>query len=168
MSLTMYSAFIPVAIRTIQNLSAVLAKGAAHCEARKIDPNAFLTARLYPDMFPLARQVQIASDTVKGGAARLAGIEMPRYEDNETTFAELQARLDKTVAFLQTIQPAQIDGKENADIVLSFPTRTFEFKGQAYLTGWVLPNLYFHTTTAYNLLRHGGVELGKADYLGGA
>lgn len=168
MSLTMYSAFIPVAIRTLQNLSVVLAKGAAHCEARKIDPNAFLTSRLYPDMFPLTRQVQIASDTVKGAAARLAGIEMPRYEDNETTFAELQARLDKTVAFLQTIQPAQIDGKEDADIVLSFPTRTFEFKGQAYLTGWVLPNLYFHTTTAYNLLRHGGVELGKADYLGGA
>ncbi|MGQ0596228.1 DUF1993 domain-containing protein [Aquabacterium sp.] len=168
MSLTLYSAFIPVAIRTLQNLSAVLAKGAAHCEARKIDPNAFLSARLYPDMFPLTRQVQIASDTVKGAAARLAGIEMPRYEDNETTFAELQTRLDKTVAFLQTIQPAQIDGKEDADIVLSFPTRTFEFKGQAYLTGWVLPNLYFHTTTAYNLLRHGGVELGKADYLGGA
>lgn len=168
MSLTLYSAFIPVAIRTLQNLSAVLAKGAAHCEARKIDPNAFLSARLYPDMFPLTRQVQIASDTVKGAAARLAGIEMPRYEDNETTFAELQARLDKTVAFLQTIQPAQIDGTEDADIVLSFPTRTFEFKGQAYLTGWVLPNLYFHTTTAYNLLRHGGVELGKADYLGGA
>lgn len=168
MSLTLYSAFIPVAIRTLQNLSAVLAKGEAHCEARKIDPNAFLSARLYPDMFPLTRQVQIASDTVKGAAARLAGIEMPRYEDNETTFAELQARLDKTVAFLQTIQPAQIDGKEDADIVLSFPTRTFEFKGQAYLTGWVLPNLYFHTTTAYNLLRHGGVELGKADYLGGA
>lgn len=168
MSLTLYSAFIPVAIRTLQNLSAVLAKGAAHCEARKIDPNAFLSARLYPDMFPLTRQVQIASDTVKGAAARLAGIEMPRYDDNETTFAELQTRLDKTVAFLQTIQPAQIDGKEDADIVLSFPTRTFEFKGQAYLTGWVLPNLYFHTTTAYNLLRHGGVELGKADYLGGA
>lgn len=168
MSLTLYSAFIPVAIRTLQNLSAVLAKGAAHCEARKIDPNAFLSARLYPDMFPLTRQVQIASDTVKGAAARLAGIEMPRYDDNETTFAELQARLDKTVAFLQTIQPAQIDGKEDANIVLSFPTRSFEFKGQAYLTGWVLPNLYFHTTTAYNLLRHGGVELGKADYLGGA
>lgn len=168
MSLTMYSAFIPVAIRTLQNLSAILAKGAAHCEARKIDPSAFLSARLYPDMFPLSRQVQIASDTVKGAAARLAGIEIPRFEDNETTFAELQARLDKTVAFLKIIQPAQIDGKEDADIVLSFPTRTFEFKGQAYLTGWVLPNLYFHTTTAYGLLRHGGVELGKADYLGGA
>lgn len=167
MSLTMYSAFIPVAIHTLQNLSAILAKGAAHCEARKIDPSAFLSARLYPDMFPLSRQVQIASDTVKGAAARLAGIEIPRFEDNETTFAELQARLDKTVAFLKTIQPDQIDGKEDADIVLSFPARTFEFKGQAYLTGWVLPNLYFHTTTAYALLRHGGVELGKADYLGG-
>lgn len=166
MSLSMYSAFIPVAIHTLNNLAAILAKGAAHCEARKIDPNAFLTARIYPDMFPLIRQVQIASDTVKGGAARLAGIESPRYDDKETTFAELQARIDKTVAFLQTITPEQIDGKEGADIVLSFPSRTFEFKGQAYLTGWVLPNLYFHTTTAYNLLRHGGVEIGKRDYLG--
>lgn len=168
MSLSMYSAFIPVAIHTLNNLAAILAKGAAHCEARKIDPNAFLAARIYPDMFPLIRQVQIASDTVKGGAARLAGIESPRYDDNETTFAELQARIDKTVAFLKTITPEQIDGKEGADIVLSFPSRTFEFKGQAYLTGWVLPNLYFHTTTAYNLLRHGGVEIGKSDFLGGA
>ena len=164
----MYSAFIPAAIHTLDNLAGLLAKGAAHCEARKIDPHAFLSSRLFPDMFPLVKQVQIASDTAKGGAARLAGIDIPRYEDNETTFAELQARIDKTVAFLKTITPAQIDGKEDAPIVLSFPSRTIEFKGQAYLTGWVLPNLYFHTTTAYNLLRHGGVEIGKMDFLGGA
>lgn len=168
MSLSMYSAFVPVAIHTLNNLAAILAKGAEHCESRKIDPNAFLTARLFPDMFPLIKQVQIASDTVKGGAARLAGIDSPRFEDNEATFPELLARIDKTVAFLKTVTSEQIDGKEEAHIVLSFPSRTFQFKGQAYLTGWVLPNLYFHTTTAYNLLRHGGVELGKADFLGGA
>jgi hypothetical protein len=168
MSLSMYSAFVPVAIHALGNLAGILAKGAAHCEARKIDPNAFLTARLFPDMFPLIKQVQIATDMVKGGAARLAGVDNPKYDDNETTFAALQARIDKTVAFLKTITPEQIDGKEDAHIVLSFPSRTFEFKGQAYLTGWILPNLYFHVTTAYNLLRQGGVEIGKADFLGGA
>jgi uncharacterized protein len=167
MSLSMYSAFIPVAIHTLNSLSAILGKGAAHCEARKIDPSALLTARLFPDMFPLIKQVQIATDGTKGGAARLAGIEAPKFEDNETTFAQLQERLARTVAFLQTIQPEQIDGKEGAQIVLSLPTRELAFKGQAYLTGFVLPNLYFHTTTAYNILRHGGVALGKTDYLGG-
>lgn len=167
MSLSMYSAFIPVAIRALTNLSAILAKGAAHCEARKIDPQAFLASRLYPDMLPLTKQVQIVSDTVKGGAGRLAGVEIPKFEDNETSFPELQARITKTIDFLKTIKPEQIDGKEGADIVMSFPGRTFEFKGQAYLTGFVLPNMYFHVTTAYGLLRHGGVELGKADYLGG-
>jgi hypothetical protein len=163
----MYSAFIPVAIRNLNALSAILGKAAAHCEARKIDPAAFLSARLFPDMFPLTRQVQIAADMTKGGAARLAGIEIPKYEDNETTFAELQARLEKTIAFLKTIQPAQIDGKEDVDIVITLPSRTLEFKGLAYLTGFVLPNMYFHTTTAYDLLRHGGVELGKQDFLAG-
>jgi hypothetical protein len=163
----MYSAFIPVAIRNLNALSTILGKAAAHCEARKIDPSAFLSARLFPDMFPLTRQVQIAADMTKGGAARLAGIEIPKYEDNETTFAELQARLEKTIAFLKTIQPAQIDGKEDVDIVITLPSRTLEFKGLAYLTGFVLPNMYFHTTTAYDLLRHGGVELSKQDFLAG-
>jgi hypothetical protein len=163
----MYSAFIPVAIRNLNALSTILGKAAAHCEARKIDPSAFLSARLFPDMFPLTRQVQIAADMTKGGAARLAGIEIPKYEDNETTFAELQARLEKTIAFLKTIQPAQIDGKEDVDIVLTLTSRTLEFKGLAYLTGFVLPNMYFHTTTAYDLLRHGGVELSKQDFLAG-
>lgn len=166
MAISMYSAFIPVAIRTLDSLSAILGKAAAHCEARQINPQAFLASRIYPDMFPLTRQVQIASDMVKGGAARLAGIDIPKYEDNETNFPELQERLAKTVAFLKTIPPAQIDGKEEAHIVLRLPTREIEFTGQAYLTDYVLPNLYFHSATAYNLLRHGGVEIGKRDFLG--
>lgn len=167
MSISMYSAFIPVAIRNLNVLSTLLGKAAAHCEARKIDPAAFLSSRLIPDMFPLTKQVQIAGDMVKGGAARLAGIEIPKYEDNETSFPELQARLEKTIAFLKTIEPAQIDGKEDLDVTIKLPSRTLEFKGQAYLTGFVLPNMYFHVTTAYNLLRQGGVELGKQDFLGG-
>jgi hypothetical protein len=166
MSLNMYSAFIPVAIRSLSNLSGILGKAQAHCEARKIDPGAFLDARIFPDMFPLTRQVQIASDMVKGGAARLAGVEMPKYEDNEATFAELQARIEKTVAFLKTITPEQLIGKEELPIVLPLRTRTLEFKGQDYLTGFVLPNMYFHVTTAYNLLRHGGLDIGKSDFLG--
>ena len=167
MSITMYSAFIPVAIRQLNALSTILGKAVAHCEARKIEPNAFLSSRLFPDMFALTRQVQIAADMVKGGAARLAGIEIPKYEDNEATFADLQARLEKTVAFLKTIQPAQIEGKEGLDITIKLPTRELQFKGEAYLTGFVLPNMYFHLTTAYNLLRQGGVEIGKQDFLAG-
>ena len=167
MSISMYSAFIPVAIRNLNALSAILGKGAAHCEARKIDPAAFLASRLIPDMYPLTKQVQIASDTVKGAAARLAGIDIPKYEDNEVSFADLQARIEKTIAFIKTIQPSQIDGKEDLAITLTTPSRVLEFKGLSYLTGFVLPNMYFHTTTAYNLLRQGGVELGKQDFLAG-
>jgi hypothetical protein len=166
MSISMYSAFIPAAIRMLGNLSAILGKAEAHCAARQINPNAFLASRVYPDMFPLTRQVQIATDIVKGGAARLAGIEVPRYQDEETTFEELRARLAKTVQFLQTIQPEQIDGREAADIILKLPTRQIEYTGQDYLTNFVLPNLYFHVTTAYNLLRQGGIEIGKNDFLG--
>ena len=167
MSISMYSAFIPVAIRQLNALSTILGKAVAHCEARKIEPTAFLSSRLFPDMFALTRQVQIAADMVKGGAGRLAGIEAPKFEDNETTFAELQARIEKTVAFLKTIQPAQLEGKEDADITLKMPSRELQFKGEAYLTGFVLPNMYFHLTTAYNLLRQGGVEIGKQDFLAG-
>ena len=167
MTISMYSAFIPGAIRMLNNLSAILGKAQAHCEARHINPTAFLSSRIYPDMFPLTRQIQIASDTAKGGAARLAGIEIPRFEDEETTFEELRERLAKTVRFLESIEPSQIDGREEAGIVLNLPNRRIDFKGQQYLTAFVLPNLYFHITTAYNLLRQGGVELGKNDYLGG-
>jgi hypothetical protein len=167
MSLSMFTASVPPAIHTLRSLQSILAKAQAHCEARSIDPNAFLQSRLYPDMFPLSRQVQIACDMVKGGGARLAGVEIPSFPDTETTFAELQARIDKTVAFLQTLTAAQVDGSEGRPISIPLRDRTVEFDGQTYLTTWVLPNFHFHVTTAYNLLRHGGVELGKRDFLGG-
>ncbi len=168
MTISMYAASVPVAIHTLTSLSKILSKAAAHCEARKIDPQAFLTARLFPDMFPLIRQVQIAGDMVKGGVSRLAGVEVPKYEDNEVTFADLQARLAKTIAYLQTFKPEQIDGSEDRDILIPMRDRTVEMKGLPYLMGSVLPNMYFHTTTAYNLLRQGGVEIGKKDFLGTA
>lgn len=166
MTISMYSASVTPAIRTLNNLSAILGKAAAHCEARKIDPAALINARIFPDMFPLSRQVQIASDMIKGGVSRLAGVEIPRFEDNETTFAELQARIAKTVDYLSTFKPEQIDGSEDRDITIQMRDRVVESKGQAYLTEGVLPNFYFHVTTAYNLLRQGGVEIGKRDYLG--
>ncbi|MFT3856007.1 MAG: DUF1993 domain-containing protein [Aquabacterium sp.] len=167
MTISMYSAFIPTAVRMLTNLSAILAKAESHCEARKINPNAFLASRIYPDMFPLTRQVQIATDIAKGGAARLAGIDIPRYEDEETTFAELRERLARTVRFLEGIRPEQIDGKEDAPITLKLQDRQVQYLGQAYLSEFVLPNLFFHITTAYNLLRQGGVDIGKRDFLGG-
>lgn len=166
MSISMYSASVPLAIRILNNLSTILGKAAAHCEARKIDEAAFLNARIFPDMFPLSRQVQIAGDMIKGGVSRLAGVEIPRFEDKEATFAELQARIAKTVDFLSTIQPEQVDGSEGKDIEITRSSGTVHYKGQAYLLEQVLPNFFFHVTTTYNLLRHGGVEIGKRDYLG--
>lgn len=166
MSLTMYQASIPVFVRMLGNLSAILDKAAAHAEAKKIDPAIFVNARLAPDMYPFSRQVQIATDIVKGCAARLAGIEVPRYEDNETTFAELQARIAKTKAFLQSVSASQIDGSDDRKIELKFGSRELSFLGQAYLLDFVLPNFHFHLTTAYAILRHNGVEIGKKDYTG--
>ena len=167
MSLSMYTATVPPFRAMLNNLSAVLAKAEAHCEARKIDPNAFITARLYPDMLPFTAQVQIATDNVKGAAGRLSGAEIPKFEDNEKTFPELQARLDKTIAFLDTLTEAQFVGAENRDIVLQQRSGTLEFKGATYLFQFAIPNVYFHITTAYALLRQGGVEIGKKDYLNG-
>jgi len=166
MSLTLYQASIPVFVRMLDNLSTILDKAAAHAEAKKIDPAVFINARLAPDMFPLSRQVQIATDMVKGCAARLAGIEVPRYEDNETTFAELQARIDKTKAFLQSVNASQIDGSEERPITLKFGSRELSFLGQAYLLDFVLPNFHFHLSMTYAILRHNGVEIGKKDYIG--
>ena len=166
MSLTMYQASIPVFVRMLGNLSVILDKAAAHAEAKKIDPAIFVNARLAPDMFPLSRQVQIATDMVKGCAARLAGIEVPSYEDNETTFPELQARIAKTKAFLQSVSALQIDGSEDRKITLKFGSRELNFLGQAYLLDFVLPNFHFHLTTTYAILRHNGVEVGKKDYTG--
>jgi hypothetical protein len=155
-----------LAIRILNNLSTILGKAAAHCEARKIDEAAFLNSRIFPDMFPLSRQVQIAGDMIKGGVSRLAGVEIPRFEDNEASFAELQARIAKTVDFLSTLKPEQVDGTEGKVIEITRSSGTVQYKGQAYLLEQVLPNFFFHVTTTYNLLRHGGVEIGKRDYLG--
>lgn len=167
MSLAMYQASVPVFIRGLGNLSAILAKAATHAEAKQIEPSVFINARLAPDMYPLSRQVQIASDVAKGCAARLAGIEVPSYEDNETTFPELQARIAKTVAFLQSVSPSQIDGSEQRPISLKLRGNEVSFLGQPYLLGFVLPNFYFHLTTTYAILRHNGLEIGKQDFIGG-
>jgi len=166
MSLTMYQASIPVFVRMLGNLSVILDKAAAHAEAKKIDPTIFVNARLAPDMYPLSRQVQIATDMVKGCAARLAGIEVPSYEDTETTFADLQTRITKTVAFLQSVSASQIDGSEDRNITLKFGSKELSFLGQAYLLDFVLPNFHFHLTTTYAILRHNGVAIGKKDYVG--
>ena len=166
MSLSMYQASVPGFIRALSNLTAILKKGEAHAQARKIDPAVLVNARLYPDMFSLVKQVQIASDNAKGCAARLAGQEPPSFSDNEQSFADLYARLDKTIAYLKTLKPAQIDGSEERAIELKMRDRTLHLKGQAYLLDRVLPNLFFHAVTAYAILRHNGVEIGKKDFLG--
>lgn len=166
MTISMYSASVPTLIRMLNNLSKILEKGAAYAGSRKIEPSVLVTSRLYPDMFPLSRQVQIASDTAKGCAARLAGKEPPKFEDNEATFEELIARCRKTVAFLETFKPADIDGSESREIILQMRSGPLTFDGLSYLNEFVLPNFFFHVTTAYDILRNNGVELGKRDYMG--
>lgn len=166
MSVSMYHASVPGFLRMLGNLSAILHKAEAHAIERKIDPSVLINARLAPDMHPLVRQVQIASDAVKGCAARLAGVEVPSYADTESSFAEVQERIAKTQAFLQSIVAARIDGSEDKVITLKFPGAEMTFRGQDYLFGFVLPNFYFHITTAYAILRHNGLEIGKMDYLG--
>ena len=166
MSLTMYQAAVPPIARSLNNLAGILRKGAAHADARGIEPAVLLQARLYPDMFPLVRQVQIATDIARRGLARLAGGEAPAMEDNETGFDELIERIGKTLAYLDTLRPEQIDGSETREIELPMRGETLHFDGQTFLLVFVLPNVYFHVTTAYDILRHNGVELGKRDYLG--
>ena len=166
MALSMYDCSIPALKQTLGSLAAILRKAADHSESRKIDPVVLINARLFPDMFALARQVQIATDQAKGCAARLAGVDIPKFDDDETTFGELQARIEKTIAFLDSVNAQQINGSEERDIVLQLRETTLEFKGQDYLLKWVLPNFYFHATTAYNILRHNGVDIGKRDFLG--
>jgi hypothetical protein len=166
MNLSMYQASAPRFANTLKNLSAILDKAQAHCEAKKIDPLALTQARLFPDMFALARQVQIACDTAKGAVARLAGVEIPKHEDTEQTFPELKARIAKTLDFVQSVGAAKIDGSEDKEIVLKMRDKEVKFTGMQYLLGHAYPNFYFHVTTAYNLLRHNGVEVGKRDYIG--
>jgi hypothetical protein len=169
MSFKIYDASVPVIAHVLGSLSAILAKGEAHAEARKIAPEVFLAARLSPDMHPLTRQVQIACDVSKGTAARLAGIEVPSHPDDEKSFAELQARLTKTIDFIKSIPPTKFDGAETREVTLNPPGRPpMIFTGTNYLFQFGLANIYFHVTTAYDILRHNGVELGKADFLAGA
>jgi hypothetical protein len=167
MTFSIYRASIPVLLRGFANLSAILAKGEAFAAEKNIDPAELIQAALAPDMYALARQVQVASDSAKGCGARLAGIEPPSFPDTETTFAELHARIDKTVAFLKGITEAQLAGAETRTVTLKLRGREVSFKGDDYLLNFALPNFYFHLTTAYDILRHKGVPLGKPDFIGG-
>ena len=166
MSLSMYQAAIPAFVQMLNSLPAILDKAEAHAGSRKIDPEVLLNYRLAPDMLPFVRQIQIAADLAKGAAARLAGVEVPKHDDTEKTFADLKSRLAKTVAFVQSFRPNEIDGSEDREINLTLGEHTMSFKGQPYLVHFVLPNFYFHCTTAYDILRHCGVELGKRDFIG--
>jgi len=166
MKMSMYQASLPVFIHMLRNLDAILSRGAEHAEAKGIDPAVLVRARLYPDMFPLSRQVQIATDVVKGCPARLSGREPPSYPDDEASFPELSARVRKTIAYLETFKPGQIDGSEDRQVTLKMRSGEVSFDGYRYLTGFVIPNFYFHVTTAYAILRHNGVELGKKDFIG--
>jgi uncharacterized protein len=168
MSISMYQASVPVFARILNNLALILDKAAAHAEARKIEPSVLLNSRLYPDMLPFVKQIQIATDGAKGGCARLAGMEPPKYEDNEASFPDCVARIRKTIAYIETLQAGQIDGSESRTITLPMRNGTRTFEGMPYLLTHVLPNFYFHVTTAYAILRHNGVELGKQDFLGKA
>jgi hypothetical protein len=162
----MYRASIPVFKRTLENLDKILDKAAKYAETRKIDPSVLLQGRLAPDMFNLIRQVQIATDQAKGCAARLAGQEPPKYDDIEASFADVKARIAKTLAFLDSFRPEQIDGSEGRDITLTVGGQTMKFKGIDYLLAFVTPNVYFHVTTTYAILRHNGLDIGKGDFLG--
>lgn len=165
MTISMYRASAPIFLQFLPALGGCLRKAADYAAAKKIEPAVLLQSRLYPDMFPLVRQVQISADFAKGTMARLAGQEPPKYDDTETTFDQLQARIRKTIDYVSEFKPSQIDGSEERDITLTFGANTRNFKGENYLTGFALPNFFFHTTTAYAILRHNGVELGKGDFM---
>ena len=154
-------------LKTLPNLNSILSKAESDAQERKIDPQVFLQARLAPDMLAFTRQIQIVTDTVKGAMARLAGVDVPSWEDNEKTFADLRARVDKAIDYVKSFKEAQFEGAETRQVELKFPNATLTFKGKDYLLNFVLPNFYFHVTTAYAILRHNGVPLGKRDYLGG-
>lgn len=166
MTVSLYEIAIPAFKRGLHNLSHLLDKGAAHADAKKIDPAAFLEARVFPDMLPFTKQVQIACDMAKGAAARLANIENPRLADTETTFDQLKARVHATLEFVGSVTPEQLGGAEDRELVLTLPHATLQFTGLTYTSQFVLPNFYFHSSMVYALLRAGGVEIGKRDFLG--
>lgn len=166
MPLTMYAASAPRFVHMLDNLSALLDKAQAHIDAKKLDPAALTAFRLFPDMYPLARQVQIACDVSKGAVARLGGVEVPKHEDTEQTIAELKARIAKTIAFINSVKPEPIDASADRELTVRLGRQEYTFKGMQYLLNYAHPNFYFHMTTAYNILRHNGVELGKKDFNG--
>ena len=166
MTISMYQASVPRFINILGNLANILDKAQAHVEVKKIAEGTLPGYRLFPDMLPMTSQVQIACDSAKGVVARLAGIDIPVFEDNEKTLADLKTRVAKTIAFIQTITPAQIDGTEEKDIVIKRGEKETHYKGMQFLLGHAVPNFYFHVTTTYNILRHNGVEIGKRDFLG--
>lgn len=165
-NISMYRASVPVFTRMLKNLDAILDKAVIYADNKKIEHNTLLTARLAPDMVHLIKQVQIATDMTKGCVGRLAGVDIPKYEDNEASFADLKARIAKTVVFLQSIKPEQVDGSDDKNIVLQLGSHKFEFTGLDYLLNFATPNAYFHVTTAYGILRHNGLDIGKRDFTG--
>jgi hypothetical protein len=166
MTISMYQASVAVFIKMLTNLKGILQKAVAHAQAKKIDERALLDARLFPDMFAFTRQVQIATSLAIGGGARLAGLEPPSFEDNEQSFAELVSRVDRSLDYLRTLTAAQVDGSEGREIVRPIRGEPKRFTGLGYLLQFILPNFYFHVTTAYDLLRHNGIDLGKQDFIG--
>jgi len=167
MSVSMYENSVTVFVRYLDNLSAILTKAAAHCVTKEIDESVLINARLYPDMLPLTRQVHIACGVITAGLARLAGLEFPSNEGEDITFVELQERIARAKQYLLAVPADQIDGTEDKLVTLvAGPNKEFKFPGKSYLSLWALPNVYFHITTTYNILRHNGVELGKWDFLG--
>ena len=166
MTISMYQASVPVFVKGLTNLRAILEKAAAHAQAKKIDDTVFASARLFPDMLPLTGQIQIATDFARGTTARLAGTEMPKWEDNEKTLAELIARVERTLEYVKPFTAAQLDGTEGKEITRPIRGQPKTFTGLNYLLQFALPNFYFHSTTAYAILRHNGVEIGKPDFLG--
>jgi len=165
-TISMYQVSIPRFVHMLNNLAAILDRAQAYAEAKKIDAATLPSARLYPDMLPLTSQVRIACDTAKRAAAMLAGVDNPAYEDNETTLPELKARVERTIGFLNTIRAAQVDGTENREIVVKVGGKDTPFKGMQFLLARAIPNFYFHVTTAYDILRHNGLDVGKKDFLG--
>ncbi|MFC4763710.1 DUF1993 domain-containing protein [Dyella koreensis] len=168
MTLSMYQASVPVFLRALSNLTHVLKKGEAHAKTKDVALDVLLQTRLIPDMLPLVRQVQIATDMTKNGTARLAGVEPLKFEDTETSFEQLHARIERAVDYIKSFKPDQIDGSEGRTVTIKTRNGEQSFEGQAYLLHYVLPNLFFHCTTTYNILRVAGAELGKADYMGKA
>lgn len=168
MKISVHAVSVDLLANSLANLSHLLEKGQAHAVARKYDPALLLAARIAPDMFPLTRQVQIASDMSKFGVSRLAGVEAPKFDDKEQTFEELRTRIARTIDFIKGVPASALEGSEDRTVKVPLRDRTLEFKGLDYLVRWVIPNVYFHVTTAYAILRHAGVEIGKTDFLTGS